>query len=212
MAALDLQEQEQLDALKAWWNDNSSWILVTVLTVFVAMGGWRGWQYYQQKQAGGASTLYQQEIEQIASKDPKRVNDAAAAVMDKFASTAYAPRAALLAAQVNGLSNDMARARTQLQWVIDHASEATVRDVARLRLATVLLDEKDYPGALKQLDAKHAESFDGLYADRRGDVFSAQGKAAEARSAYKLAYDKIDPQSMYRSLIMMKMDALGEAK
>lgn len=212
MAVLDLQEQEQLDALKAWWNDNNNWILVTVLTIAVAMGGWRGWQYYQQRQASEAATLYLQVIEQISSKDPKRVNDAAAAVMDRFSSTPYAPRAALLAAQVNELGKDPARAKTQLQWVIDHAGEATLRDVARLRLASVLLDEKNYPDALQQLDAKHAESFDGLYADLRGDVLSAQGKTDEARSAYKLAYEKFATQSLYRSLVSMKMDALGAAK
>ncbi len=209
MAALDLQEQEQLEALKAWWKDNRNQILGTVLIVVVAMGGWRGWQYYQHQQAIGAATLYQQVVEQLGSNDAKRVNDAAAAVMDKFASTAYAARAALLAAQVNEQGKDVARAKTQLQWVIDHAGEAALKDVARLRLAAVLLDEKNYADALKQLEAKHPESFDGLYADLRGDVLSAQGKTDEARSAYKLAYEKFDVQSMYRNLIQMKIDALG---
>lgn len=212
MAALDLQEQEQLETLKAWWKDNGNLILGTVLVVVVAMGGWRGWKYYQHQQATEAATLYQQVVEQVGSNDPKRVNDAAAAVMDKFASTAYAARAALLAAQVNEQGKDVAHAKTQLQWVIDHASEATLKDVARLRLAAVLLGEKNYAEALKQLEARHPESFDGLYADLRGDVLSAQGKADEARSAYKLAYEKFDAQSMYRNLIQMKIDALGVTK
>lgn len=218
MAVLDLQEQEQFEALKAWWKDNGNQMLGALLIVVVAMGGWRGWQYYQHQQANEAATLYQQFIEQLASNDAKRVNDAAAAVTDKFASTAYAARAALLAAQVNeqgqanGQGKDLARAKTQLQWVIDHAGEATLKDVARLRLAAVFLDEKNYADALKQLEAKHPDSFDGLYADLRGDVLSAQGKIDEARSSYKLAYEKIDAKSMYRNLIQMKLDALGVAK
>jgi len=212
MAALDLQEQEQLEALKAWWKDNGNFVLGTVMVLVVAMGGWRGWQYYQHEQATGAATLYQQVVEQVGSNDAKRVNDAAAAVMDKFATTAYAARAALLAAQVNEQVKDPARAKTQLQWVIDHASEATLKDVARLRLAAILLDEKNYADAMKLLDAKHSESFDGLYSDLRGDVLSAQGKTEEARSAYKLAFDKFDAQSLYRNLIQMKIDSLGAAK
>ena len=212
MAALDLQEQEQLEALKAWWKDNGNWILGTVLVVVVAMGSWRGWQYHQHQQATKAATLYMQVVEQVGSNDPKRVNDAAAAVMDKFASTAYAARAALLAAQVNEQAKDVAHAKTQLQWVIDHAGEAALKDVARLRLAAVLLDEKNYADALQLLEAKHPESFDGLYADLRGDVLSAQGKTDEARSAYKLAYEKFDAQNIYRNLIQMKIDALGVAK
>ena len=209
MAVLDLQEQEQLEALKAWWKDNRNQLLGMLLIVLVATGGWRGWQYYQHQQAEQAASLYQQFIAQLASNDAKRINDAAAAVTDKFASTAYAARAALLAAQVNEQEKDLARAKTQLQWVIDHAAEATLQDVARLRLAAILLDEKNYADALKQLEAKHPDSFDGLYADLRGDVLSAQGKTEEARSSYKLAYEKIDAQSMYRNLIQMKLDALG---
>lgn len=212
MAVLDLQEQEQIEALKAWWKDNRNWILGALLIVAVTMGGWRGWQYYQHQQAIEAATLYRQFIEQLGSNDIKRVNDAAAAVTDKFASTAYAARAMLLAAQVNEQGKDVARTKTQLQWVIDNAAEATLKDVARLRLAAVLLDEKNYVDALRQLEAKHPESFDGLYADLRGDVLSAQGKTDEARSSYKLAYEKVDAQSMYRNLIQMKLDALGVAK
>ena len=212
MATLDLQEQEQLEALKGWWKDNRNQILGALLIVVVAMGGWRGWQYYQHKQSYGAATLYQQFIEQLASNDAKRINDAAAAVTDKFGSTAYAARAELLAARVNEQGNDLARAKTQLQWVIDNAREDTLKDVARLRLAAVLLDEKKYADALALLDAKHPDSFDGLFADLKGDVFSAQGKIDEARSSYKLAYEKIDAQSIYRSLIQMKLDALGSAK
>ncbi|OGA32433.1 MAG: hypothetical protein A2W81_06880 [Betaproteobacteria bacterium RIFCSPLOWO2_12_61_14] len=212
MAALDLQEQEQLDTLKAWWKENGNRLLGMLLIVVVAMGGWRGWQYYQNQQSSEAATLYAGFLQQLESNDAKRVNDAAAAVMDKYAASGYAARAALLAAQVNEQGKEAARAKTQLQWVIDHAAEAGLKDVARLRLAAVLLDEKNYAEAMKLLEAKHPASFDGLYADLRGDVLSAQGKTDEARSAYKLAYEKTDAKSMYRNLIQMKMDALGEAK
>lgn len=212
MAALDLQEQEQLDTLKAWWKDNANKVLGAVLIVVVALGGWRGWQYYQNKQAAEASTLYAEFVKQLESGDAKRVNDAAAAVMDKYASTAYAARAALLAAQVNESARDTARAKTQLQWTLDHAGEAALKDVARLRLAAILLDEKKYDDALKLLNAAHPDSFNGLYADLKGDVLSAQGKTEEARAAYKLAYEKTDEKSTYRNLIQMKLDGLGAAK
>jgi predicted negative regulator of RcsB-dependent stress response len=212
MAALDLQEQEQFEALKAWWYENRKLVLGALLAVVVAVGGWRGWQYYQHKQSGEAATLYQQFVNQLEGNDAKRMNDAAAAVMERYAGTAYATRAALLAALVNEQVKDVGRAKTQLQWVIDHAEEASLKDVARLRLAAILLDEKNYDIALNLLEKAHPPSFDGLYADLRGDVLSAQGKIAEARSAYKLAYEKADAKSPYRNLIQMKLDALGAAK
>jgi predicted negative regulator of RcsB-dependent stress response len=212
MAALDLQEQEQLETLKAWWKDNGNFVLGVLLAVVVAMGGWRGWQYYQNKQSAEAATLYAEFTRQLQSNDAKRVNDAAAAVMEKYSGTAYASRAALMAAQVNEYGKDIARAKTQLQWAIEHAGEATLKDVARLRLAAILLDEQAYDEAMKLLNAAHPDSFNGLYADLKGDVLSAQGKTDEARTAYKLAYEKTDAKSMYRNLIQMKMDALGAAK
>lgn len=212
MAALDLQEQEQIDAIKAWWKDNGNSILVAVLVLVIAFGGWRGWQSHQKSQLAEAATLYAEFTKQLESNDVKRVNDAAAAVMSKYADSAYAARAALLAAQVNEFSKDLTRAKTQLQWVIDHADEAALKDVARLRLAAILLDEKGYDAAMKLLNATHPDSFSGLYSDLKGDVLSAQGKTDEARTAYKLAFEKTDAKSMYRNLIQMKLDALGAAK
>jgi len=212
MAVLDMQEQEQLDSLKAWWKDNGSWLINLLLIVVVAMAGMRGWQYYHHKQSNEAAGLYQQFVAQLASNDAKRVNDAAAAVMDKYAGTAYAPRAALIAAQVNEFGKDMPHAKTQLQWVIEHASEVGLKSVAGLRLASILLDEKDYAGALKLIDAKHADSFNALYADLKGDVLNAQGKSAEAHAAYKLAFDGMDDKNSYRNLLQMKMDAFGAVK
>lgn len=212
MAALDLQEQEQLEAFKAWWHENRVQMIAVLLIAVAAVGGWRGWEYYRNTQAGEAATLYRQLAVQAEGNDARRISDAASVLMEKYASTAYAPRAALLAAQASQRLKDFAGARTQLQWAIDHAGDDGLKNVARLRLAALLLDEKNYEGALKQLDAAHPPSFDGIYADLRGDVLSAQGKTDEARSAYKLAYEKAEDNSTYRYLVQLKLDALGVAK
>ncbi len=209
MATLDLQEQEQVDAFKAWWKDNGKWLLLTVVLAIAGAAAIQGWHVYKEKQTLAAATLFADLGKQVQSNDPRRINDAAAALMDKYASSGYAPRAALLAAQINIQAKDAARAKTQLQWAIEHAQEAALKDVARLRLASLLLDEKDYAGAMTQLDAAHPEAFNGLYTDLKGDVLSAQGKVAEARVAYQEAYAKTDAKSMYRNLIQMKLDGLG---
>ncbi|MGC2165560.1 MAG: tetratricopeptide repeat protein [Gallionella sp.] len=212
MAALDLQEQEQVEEFKAWWKENRNHLIGAVLIVVVVIGGWRGWHYYQYRQSSQAATLYEGFLKQLESSDAGRVNDAATVVMDKFAGTGYAPRAALLAATLNVQNKDAERAKTQLKWVADHAGEAELRDVARLRLASMYLDESKYSEALQLLNAKHPASFDGLYEDLRGDVLNAQGKHDDARSAYKLAYEKTGEGSVYRNLIQMKMDALVSSK
>ncbi len=212
MSMLDLQEQERVEALKAWLKDNGKWILLTLALTVGSFAAVRGWQFYQSNQASEAGILYAKLERQLNSNDPKRINDAAAAVMEKYQSTAYAPRAALLAAQVNIQAMDMARAKSQLQWVVAHAGEDGLKDVARLKLASVLLDEKNYAEALTLLGATAPASFVGLYADLKGDVLNAQGKMEEARAAYVQAFDKTDANSQYRSLIQMKLDALGSTK
>lgn len=212
MATLDMHEQEQVDALKAWWKDNGKSLMLAIVLGVGIFGAVLGWKYWHAKQNAEAATLFGEVMKQVGSNDPKRVNDAAAAVVSKYGSTMYASRAELLAAQVNIQVKDSATAASQLQWVIDHAAEASLQDVARLKLASLRLDEKKYDDALKLLDAAHPEAFNGLYVDLKGDVLSAQGKTEEARAAYKLALDKTDAKSSYRNLIQMKLDALGGAK
>ncbi len=212
MAELDLHEQEQVDALKAWWKENGKWVIGAVMLGLLSFSGIQFWKNHQAGQAAEAAKLYMEVEKQVATNDAKRISDAADALVSRYGSSAYAPRAQLLAAQASLQARDAERAKVQLQWVIEHASETGLQDTARLKLSSVLLDEKKYDEALKQLDAAHPESFTGLYADLRGDVLSAQGKVAEARAAYQQAYDKTDPKSAYRNLIQLKMDGLGNVK
>ena len=209
MSMIDMQEQEQLDALKAWWKENRNWLLAALAIVVVAYAAFAYWKNYQGKQAAEASTLYAEVLKQVASNDPKRINDSVALLVEKYSSTAYAARAQLLAVQTNMQVKDLTRAKSQLEWVIARAGESGLRDTARLKLSTILLDEKKYDEAVKLLDATHPDAFVGLYADVKGDVLAAQGKTVEARAAYKLAYDKMDSKSAYRNLIQLKMDGLG---
>lgn len=212
MAELDLHEQEQVEALKAWWKENGKWVTGALVIGLLGFAGMQFWKSHQAGQAAEAAKLYFEVERQVATNDAKRIGDAADALVSRYGSSAYAPRAQLKAAQASLQAKDIAHAKVQLQWVIEHAGETALQDTARLKLASVLLDEQKYDEALKQLDAAHPESFTGLYADLRGDVLSAQGKKAEARAAYQQAYDKTDSKSVYRNLIQLKMDGLGSAK
>jgi predicted negative regulator of RcsB-dependent stress response len=212
MSELDLQEQEQVDALKAWWKDNGKWVVGVLVVAMLGFAGMQFWKSYQAGQAVEAAKLYSEVVKQTASNDAKRIGDAADALASRYGSSAYAPRAQLLAAQASLQARDIPHAKAQLFWVIEHAKESALQDTARLKLASVMLDEKKYDDALKQLDAAHPEAFTGLYADLKGDVLAAMGKPTEARNAYQQALDKTDASSMYRNLIQLKLDGLGAAK
>lgn len=208
--AYDLEEQEKLDELKDWWKRNGTTVMLAVAVFAAVVAGMQGWRVYQNSQQRQAALAYEAVQSGVRGKDTKRIREAAGQLIEKYPGTPQASRAALLAAGANFESGDAKSAKAQLQWVVDHAKEEGARDIARLRLAGILLDEKDYAEAMKTLDASHEKAFDGLFSDLKGDVLAAQGKVADARIAYQAALDKTDEKSAYRQVVQMKLDGLGE--
>lgn len=208
----DLEEQEQIDALKAWWRQNGRLLIVAAVAAIVAAGAVSAWRHYRDSQAAKASQLYATLEKAVRANDAKQVKEVATRLIDGYARTAYGPMAALAAAKADFEAGDLASAGRRLEWAAEHARDDEVRAIATLRLAGVRLDEKKYDEALKLLDGKHPDSFAGMYADLRGDALLALGKGAEAKAAYKLALEKLPPQSNFRLLIQLKLDALGDAK
>jgi len=210
--AYDLEEQEQIAVIKDWWNKYGRLLAVAIVAVLVGVAGVQGWRHYRTQQSSSAAMLYSQLDTAEKSNEAKKVQDIAATLAGSHAGTTYAGMAALRAAKSFAGANDLVNAKQRLQWVVEHAKDDEMRDIARLRLAGVLFDEKKHDEALKLLDAKHVAAFDGLYADLRADILAAQNKRAEARAAYQIALEKSDPRSSYRQLIQVKLDALGEAR
>ena len=212
MAVYDLEEQEQIDELKAWWDTYGNMILMVVVAASLTVAAVVGWRAWGDRQALEAGELYVQLQGAAGAGDQKKVQDIATVIVDKYPRTGYAQFAALAAAKAAFDTGNAAEARSRLQTVIDRAKDDGTRDLARLRLAVVLLEEKKYDEALADLNAPPVEAMTALYADLRGDVLTAQGKPAEARGAYQLALDKSDAKSPWRGVIQSKLDALGEAK
>ena len=210
--AYDLEEQEQIDAIKAWWKENARLVMLAVIACLVTIAAFQGWRYYRAQQAERSAALFTQLEQAERAADTKKVRDIAAQIIASYGSTQYAGMAALASAKASFLTGEVEEAKKTLQWTADKAREEEMRDLARLRLAGILLDEKKHDDALKLLSAKPTDAYAGLYGDLRGDVLTAQGKPAEARAAYQSALEKSDAASPYRRLIEMKLDALGEAK
>jgi predicted negative regulator of RcsB-dependent stress response len=206
--AYDLEEQEQLDALKAWWNTHGNNVMLAVAALCVGFAGYQGWKYYQHKQSLEASAQYET-LAQLDIKDTKQVRAISAQLMDKYSGTPYAARAALMAARANYEAGDAKSAHAQAEWALAHAKEDSIKTIAQLQLASLLLDEKKYDDALKTLSEKHDSAFDGLVADLKGDVLTAQGKKDDAKKAYVEALANFDQKSRFRKITEQKLDALG---
>jgi predicted negative regulator of RcsB-dependent stress response len=209
MAHLDLEEQEQLDQFKHFWAQYGGLITWALIVLLALYAGWNGWNYWQNKQAVQATALYE-EVERIAaSGDATRLDRALGDMKDKFGRTAQAQQALLLGAAVHATAGRSDAARAALSWVAEEGRDAGYQAVARLRLAGLLLDDKSYDEALKQLTASFPAEFTALAADRRGDVYLAQGKKAEAGAEYQKAWAGLDAASSYRQVVDVKLATLG---
>ena len=207
--ALDLDEQEQLDQIKHFWNtwgNLISWVLIAVLGSYAA---WNGYQYWERSQAAKAAALYDEVERAVSSGDLARVERSLADMKDKFGRTQFAQQSALLAAKTLQAQGKSEAAREALTWVVTGAKDSAYRDIARLRLVALQLEAKAYDDALKQLGSEFTPEMSGLAADLRGDVLQAKGQSADAVSAYQLAWSKLADMPDYRRLVQAKLNALG---
>ena len=206
--AYDLEEQEQIDEFKAWWKQYGKMLSTIVVVGIAAYASYHIWHYIQNKNAVEASVQFQALITSDA-KDIKSIQSKSAALIEQFAGTPYAGRAALFAAKVNYEAKDTNAAKTQLEWAMKNAKETSSAALASIQLANILFEEKKYDEALSILNAPHDMGFEGLFADLKGDVLAAQGKPTEAKAAYALALTKLDPQGRYRLITQRKLETLG---
>ncbi len=206
--AYDLEEQEKLDALKAWWDRYGTLCVVIVCVTVAVLASWRGWQWYQNHQAAQAMGYFEALETAVAEQDEDavgRIKAASATLRADFPSSGYTSRGVLVAAQVLQARGEPDAAREQLEWLVKNGKDSALVPVAQLRLASLLMAQSQYDEALAQLQNPPA-AFVALFDDRRGDVLAAQGKMEEARTAWEAAMAglKNDP---LQSVIELKLDA-----
>jgi predicted negative regulator of RcsB-dependent stress response len=206
---LDLEEQEQLEQLKAFWKQYGNlvtWVLILALGSFAA---WNGWNLYQRDQGAKAGSLYDELDRAAQSGDSERTTRIFADMKERYPRATFTQQGGLVAARVAAEKGQYDAAIASLAWVADKGGEGEYRAIARLRLAGLLLDTKKYEEALKQLDAIDMPEFAALAADRRGDILLSEGKSAEAQAAYLKAWTAMDPKLDYRRLVEAKLNLLG---
>lgn len=206
--AYDLEEQEQIASLKAFWTKYGNlltWVLI------IALGSYSGYTYWKSRQvsqASEASALFDQLQLSLTAKDNVKVQRIAADVETRYASSSYAQMAALAAAKSAFDAADLKTAKQQLNWAVTNGN-AEYQSIAKLRLAGVLLDEKAYDEGLKLLETTFLPQFAGAAADRKGDILVAQNKVVEARAAYQAALAAMDEKNPGRQLVQLKLEAIG---
>lgn len=208
---LDIEEQEQLDQIKHFWSKWGTPITGVAVVVMGTFAAWNGYQFWQQRQALQASALSDVVASAVESGDQARITQAFDAIKADYKGTLQAGHAALLVAQSAVNADKLPEAKSALQWAVEHSKDEGYQATAKLRLAAVLMQEKDLDGAATLLRGSFPVEFKALAADRLGDVLQQQGKASEAVTAYQEAWKLMDRQVDYRALVGFKLNALGVA-
>jgi len=199
-------EQEQIETLRKWWNENGKALIIGVVVGLGGLFGYRGWLDHVTAQAEAAADLHAGVLVALERAQPATVITESARLRDEYGSTPYAALATLAEARAQLDAGDTQAAQTSLEWVVAQAGQEEVVAVARLRLARVLIDQGDIPAAQGQLDALPGELFKAQVAEIRGDLLRDQGQAEAARTAYREA---LAAGSENRAIVQMKLDDLG---
>ena len=213
---LDLEEQEQLDSLKAFWEKYRSLIMGVVTAVLFVFAAYNGWQWWKNSQATEAGKLYETMMGSIEKGNKEQSMQAADDLQKQFSGTSYAPMASLIAAKLAADAGDAAKSQAYLRWVSEKATNEGYQALGKLRLATALMDEgsaKSLAEADAILKGKPTLGFEPLWLERRGDWYLVQGKNADARASYLQAWKLLEKSKEFpqeaRSLLKVKLDAVG---
>jgi len=205
------EEQEQIDELKRWWQENRTFVVAGLVIGVTTVAGWRGWEWHATRQAEAAAAVYAELDAAIAAGDATTAAARAATLAADYARTPYAANGALLQAKALVEAGDLAQARRQLEWAAMRAGDAELAELARIRLARVELSAGDGAAALAALAATRGGAFAALIEEVRGDAHRALGQETEARAAYAAALAAADDNPGDRQMLELKLADLGPA-
>jgi len=202
-------EEQQVEAIKKWWKENSS-MVITGITVGVA--SIFGWQFYQTESiqhAEQASVLYEQVL--VLSENPQKMDAQIASVNQleaDFKDTPYASLSALIMAKQYLASGNIEKSEQQYRWVIENSTQNELKYLAKIRLSRLLLTNKQQDEALSLLNETYPDSFNEMVFELKGDVLSTQGKKMAAKTAYIKALSFAKNTNPW---LQLKIDDIGEA-
>ena len=206
-------EEEQVEAIKHWWKENGTSVIVGALIGILALVGWRGWTWYRDEQALAASAVYERMIQQIDGGQREELVAYASTLRQEYPDTAYAPLGALAAARAAVEAGDLDAAGMWLRWTMDNADSNNLVALARARLARVEAERGNLEQALGLLGQGTPDAYAGLYSEIRGDVLMKQGDRTAAVDAYEQALDAEvappDPQAVRRKLNAARQTPAG---
>jgi len=206
---LDLEEQEQIEQIKHFWNRWGTLITAALVVILLIVGGRTLYQQWRSHQAAQADVLAQAVELALEQNNAAQADAAFAELREKYPATVQAWQGALARARAAAADGQIDAAQAALDWLAAHG-DAGYQTIAKLRLSAILQEQQRYDEALQALEGDLPEFFAAAVADRRGDIYAAQGKRAEAIAQYQQAYSSIAEAGFsYGQILEVKLNALG---
>ncbi|MDX1605275.1 MAG: tetratricopeptide repeat protein [Candidatus Competibacterales bacterium] len=206
-----LSDEEKVEAIKQWLQTNGPGIAAGILIGLAGIGGWQWWQNRQQAIAEAASGHYDTLLSAVEADDAPRARGQAAVLTDTYADTTYGALAGLMLARLDAADGANEQAIEWLRWVLQHTDRRDLRDIARLRLARLLLAEDRLDEAQAQLDQILSAAYSAEQEELRGDIHLARNDIERARSAYQAALAAQGSAGGDGQLLRWKLNSLPAA-
>ncbi|RDV29279.1 hypothetical protein DXV75_02145 [Alteromonas aestuariivivens] len=194
-------EEQQVEAIKRFWKDHGTAIIVGAV---VGLGGLWGWRAYSESQMAAqeaASAAYQQAVESIEQEG----SDKLTAFIANNNDNGYGHIAGLVAAQQAVTNGDLEGASAHLKSVVESSEDPHIVALASIRLARVQVEQGSLEDALATIEGVSDSAFDAQLSELKGDIYSRQGKVDDARMAYSSALES----AANNPLLQMKLDNLS---
>ncbi|MBQ62752.1 MAG: hypothetical protein CMQ19_11850 [Gammaproteobacteria bacterium] len=216
----DRTEEEQVEALKNWFEENGISLIVGIVLALGGVFGYRAWENGARETGEAASAIYEDLIAAVGTVPRDGLSEEMSAtgttlaeqLKTDYADSSYAIFASLYMAKLAVLAGDLDKAASELNWTLEHGAEGSFEILARIRLSHVLSAQEKYEEALAVLDVKldlaaHQSSWD----EARGDIYFAMERTDEAREAYQLAVQSAGADRA-KPYLEMKLEDLTYAK
>lgn len=201
----DLTDKEQVEMIKRWWHDYGKILAIAIVIGLIIGFGWRYWRQHKATHAVEASVVYQSMAEAVSKNDETTTMQYANQLLKYYGNTPYATMAAFLSASAAVAHQHYSLALTKLHWVLNNSDIARFRQIARLRIAQILIQQNKLKQALSVLSNIEDKTFMPMINEAMGDIYAEQGKLLDAKKAYAQASLQFLDMNMANPLLTMKL-------
>ena len=204
-----MTEEEQLEAIKKWWNKYSNIITVVLSVILLVFAGFKYWNWHHDKISAQASNAYERMMLAFANQDNQSVQSYANQLIKDYSKTVYADAARLTLAKLFVTDDNYPKARESLEYVANHSKMPALRQVAKIRIARLFAAEKAYDKALAELASIVDTAYMPVINELKGDIYTATGQYQKAIVAYKEAITEVRTNGMGNLFLEMKTNELA---